>query len=78
MITQYWSWNRFHHQWIGSQNKKLQIKSNASWFKQKNAPQARFFIKQNALQERFIKQIAPQARIFDEVQMGTLSYLYSM
>jgi len=26
VITQYWSWNCFHHQWIGRQNKKLQIK----------------------------------------------------
>jgi len=45
---------------------------------EKNAPQARFLIKQNAPQARFIKQNAPQARIFDEVLMGTLSYLYSM
>ena len=34
----------------------------------KNAPQARFPVKQNA----------PQARIFDVVLMGTLSYSYSM
>ena len=58
------------------------FKSNASRFKQKknekNAPQARFFMKQNAPQARFIKQNAPQARIFDKVLMGTLSYLYSM
>jgi len=26
VITQYLSWNHFHHQWIGRQNKKLQIK----------------------------------------------------
>ena len=26
IITQYWSWNHFYHQWIGRQNKKLQIK----------------------------------------------------
>jgi len=45
---------------------------------EKNAPQARFFMKQNALQARSIKQNAPQARIFDEVLRGTLSYLYSM
>jgi len=45
---------------------------------EKNAPQARFFMKQNASQARFIKENAPQARIFDEVLMGTLSYLYSM
>jgi len=43
---------------------------------EKNAPQARFFMKQNALQARFIKQNAPQARIFDAFLMGTLSYLY--
>jgi len=56
------------------------FKSNASRFKQKNhkknAPQARFLRKQNAPQARFIKQNAPQARIFDEVPMGILSYLY--
>jgi len=33
-------------------------------------------MKQNAPQARFIKQNAPQTRIFDEVLMGTLSYLY--
>jgi len=26
MITQYWSWNHFHQQWFGRQNKSLQIK----------------------------------------------------
>ena len=26
MIIQFWSSNHFHHQWIGRQNKKLQIK----------------------------------------------------
>jgi len=41
---------------------------------EKNAPQARFFVTQNLLQARFIKQNPPQARIFDEVLMGTLSY----
>jgi len=54
------------------------FKSNASRFKQniyeKNAPQARFLMKQNAPQVRLIKQSAPQARIFDQVLMGTLSY----
>jgi len=44
------------------------FKTNASRFKQKkyetNAPQARFFMKQNAPQARLIKQNAPQARIF--------------
>jgi len=58
------------------------FKSNASRFKQnnyeKNAPQARIFMKQNTPQARFIKQNAPQARIFDAVLMGTLSHLYSM
>jgi len=37
-----------------------------------------FFMKQNAPLARFIKKNAPQARIFDAVLMGTLSYLYSM
>ena len=54
------------------------FKSNASWFKQKryekNAPQTRFFMKQNAPQARLIKQNAPQARFFDQFLMGTLSY----
>jgi len=54
------------------------LKSNASPFKQKNygknAPQARFFMKQNAPQARLIKQNAPQARFLDQVLMGTLSY----
>jgi len=58
------------------------FKSNVSRFKQKkyekNTPQVRFFMKQNAQQSRFIKQNALQARIFDEVLMGTLSYVYSM
>jgi len=58
------------------------FKSNASRFKQnnyeKNAPQAIFLMKQNAPLARFIKQNAPQATIFDEVLMGTLSYLYGM
>jgi len=25
MISQYWSWNHFHHQWISRQKKKLQM-----------------------------------------------------
>jgi len=58
------------------------LKSNATLFKQKkyekNAPQARFFMKQNAPQARFVKQNAPQARIFDAILIVTLSYLYSM
>jgi len=41
------------------------FKSNASWFEQKtnekNAPQARFCVKQNAPQARLIKQNAPEA-----------------
>jgi len=41
---------------------------------EKNAPQARFFMKQNAPQARLIKQNAPQARIFYKVLMDTLSY----
>jgi len=43
-----------------------------------SAPQDKFCTKQNAPQARFIKKNVPQARIFDEVLMGTLSYLYSM
>jgi len=50
------------------------FKSNASRFKVKNVPQARFLMKQNALQARPIKQNAPQARIFDQVLMGALTY----
>jgi len=63
-------------------NRTRNFKSNASQFKQKkyekNPPQARFFMKPNAPQARFFKQNALQARIFDAVLMGTLSYLYSM
>jgi len=80
MITQYWSWNHFTTNKLVDRTRNF--KSNASWFKPKkyelNAPQARFFMKQNAPQARFMKQKAPQARIFDEVLMGTLSYLCSM
>jgi len=32
---------------------------------EKNAPQARFLMKQNALQAKLIKQNAPQAGFFD-------------
>jgi len=45
---------------------------------EKNAPQARFFMKQNAPQAKLMKQNAPQARLCDLVLMGTLSYWYSM
>ena len=38
----------------------------------KNVPQARFFKGKNA--QRLIKKKAPQARIFDQVLMGTMSY----
>jgi len=45
------------------------LKSNASRFKkilyEENAPQARFFMQQNAPQARPIKQNAPQAICFD-------------
>jgi len=41
---------------------------------EKNAPQARFFMKQNAPQARLIKRNTPQARFLDQVLMGTLSY----
>jgi len=37
-----------------------------------------FLMTQIVPQARFIKQNASQARIFDEVLMGTLSYLYSL
>jgi len=54
------------------------FKSNASQFRQKiygkNAPQARFLMKKNAPQARLIKENALQARFFDQVLMGTLSY----
>jgi len=43
-------------------------------FYEKNAQQAKFFMKQNALQARLIKQNAPQAGFFDLVLMGTLSF----
>jgi len=45
---------------------------------EKNAPQARFPIKQNAPQARLMKQNVLQARFFDQVPMGTLSYWYRM
>jgi hypothetical protein len=58
------------------------FKSNASRFKPKiygkHALQARFLMKQNAPQARFIKQNAPQARILDAVVMRALSYSYIM
>jgi len=41
---------------------------------EKNAPQVRFCMNQNALQARLTKQKAPQARFFEQVQMGILSY----
>jgi len=58
---------------ISTTNELVEIiknfKSNASRFKkklyEKNAMQARFFMKQNAPQARPIKQNAPQARFFD-------------
>ena len=72
MITQYWSWNHLPVGIIFT-NKLLyrarNFISNASQFKpknKKNAPQARFSVIQNAPQARFIKQNAPQARIFDD------------
>jgi len=59
MITQYWSLNHFHHQWIGRQNTKLQIKCIPVSAKKyvKNAPQARFSMKQNAPHARFINKM---------------------
>jgi len=58
---------------ISTTNELVEIiknfKSNASRFKkklyEKNAMQARFFMKQNAPQAGPIKQNAPQARFFD-------------
>jgi len=41
---------------------------------EKDVPQARFLMKQNAPQARLIKQNALQARFFEPVLMGTLSY----
>jgi len=59
MITQYWSWNHFTTNKLIDRTRNF--KSNASRFKQKkyerNAPQARCFMKQNAPQARFIKQM---------------------
>jgi len=45
---------------------------------EKNAPHARFLMKENVPQARLIKQNAPQARIlnrnFDQFLIGILSY----
>jgi len=81
MITQYWSWNHLNHQWIGRQNKNLQIKCIPVWAKkyEKNAWQARFFINQKAPKARLIKQNAPQARFsWPSPNMCTLCYWYSI
>jgi len=55
------------------------FKSNLSRFKQKkiekSAPQARFFMKQNAPLARFIKQNAPQAEILDEVLVYSVPFI---
>jgi len=40
----------------------------------KNAPQARLLMEQNAPQARLIKYNVPQAKGFDKVLLGTLSY----
>jgi len=42
------------------------------------ADQARFLTRKNAPQARPIKQNAPQARFFDQVLMGSLSYGFGM
>jgi len=67
VITQYWSWNHFTTNKLVDRTRNF--KSNTSCYKKKlyeqNAPQARFFMKQNAPQTRFIKQNAPQARFFE-------------
>jgi len=47
-------------------------------FYENHAPQARFCMKNHALQARLIKQNATQARFFDKGLMGSLSYWYSM
>jgi len=38
-----------------------------------NAPQARFLIEKSAPQAKLMKQIAPQARFFDQILMYDLS-----
>jgi len=43
-------------------------------FYENHAPQARFCMKNHALQARLIKQNATQARFFDKGLMGSLSY----
>jgi len=54
------------------------FKSSASQLntkiQEKNTPQTRFFVKQNAPQARLMQQNAPQARFLELVIMGTLSY----
>jgi len=35
VITQSWSWNHFHHQWIDRQSKQLQIKCIPEWLRNK-------------------------------------------
>ena len=46
-ITQDWSSNRFHHQWIGRQNKQSGIKCIPEWSRQ------RFFVKKCAVGQYF-------------------------
>jgi len=59
-------------------NKITNFKSNAFRFKKilytKNAPQARFLMKQNAPLARLMEENAPQASFLDQVLRGTLSY----
>jgi len=48
VMTQYWSWNHFYHQFIGGENDRIRnFKSNASRFTkflyEKNARQTRSF-----------------------------------
>ena len=58
------------------------FQSNASRFEPKkygkDAPQARFLMKQNAPQAKFIKQNAPQARILDELLMGPIDIVCNL
>jgi len=42
----------------------IKIRHITKIFKQKNAPQARFFDENSAPQAKLMKQIAPQARCF--------------
>ena len=68
VITEYWNSNHLYHRRISRQDKILA--------KMRRRPD--FYMEQYALQARFIKQNAPQARFFDWILMGSLSYRYDM